>query len=129
MVLRRYQMVDIVEEFGLNAGRVWTSLNSQGPLTDTQLMEDTSLRIYELYAAIGWLARENKISRDGEFYKLDNTNLTDKIGRDAGKIWELLVTEDKIDTNYISKLTKMNEKDIYSALGWLAREGKIEMKK
>lgn len=122
-------MVDIVEEFGLNAGRVWTALNSNGSLSDTQLMEDTSLRIYELYAAIGWLARENKISKNGELYKLDDTNLTDKIGKDAGKIWEILVTEDKIDTVHISKLTKMNEKDIYSALGWLAREGKIEMKR
>jgi hypothetical protein len=129
MVLRRYQMVDILEEFGLNAGRVWNALNSHGPLTDSQLMEDTSLRIYELYAAIGWLARENKISKNGELYKLDDTNLTDKIGGNAGKIWEILVTEDKIDTTFISKSTKLKEKDIYSALGWLAREGKIEMKR
>ncbi len=122
-------MADVVEEFGLNAGRVWTALNSYGSLTDTQLMEDTSLRTHELYAAIGWLARENKICKNGELYKLDDTNLTGKIGRDAGKIWQLLVTEDKVDTLYVSKLTKMNEKDTYSALGWLAREGKIQIKK
>lgn len=122
-------MADVVEEFGLNAGRVWSALNSYGSLTDTQLMEDTSLRTHELYAAIGWLARENKICKNGELYKLDDTNLTGKIGRDAGKIWQLLVTEDKVDTIYVSKLTKMNEKDTYSALGWLAREGKIQIKK
>ena len=122
-------MADVVEEFGLNAGRVWTALNSHGSLTDTQLLEDTSLRTHELYAAIGWLARENKIRKNGELYKLDDTNLTGKIGKDAGKIWELLVTEDKVDTIYVSKLTKMNEKDTYSALGWLAREGKIQIKK
>lgn len=122
-------MVDVIEEFGLNAGRVWTALNSYGSLTDAQLMENTSLRTQELYAAIGWLARENKIRKNGEAYKLDDTNLTDKIGKDAGKIWELLITEDTVDTIYVSKLTKMNEKDTYSALGWLAREGKIQIKK
>ncbi|MCK4332586.1 MAG: winged helix-turn-helix domain-containing protein [Thermoplasmatales archaeon] len=122
-------MADVVDEFGLNAGRVWTALNSHGSLTDTQLMENTSLRTHELYAAIGWLARENKIRKNGELYNLDDTNLTGKIGRDAGKIWKLLVTEDKVDTIYVSKLTKMNEKDTYSALGWLAREGKIQIKK
>ncbi len=122
-------MIDVVEEFGLNAGRVWTALDSYGPLTDTQLMEDIGLRTYELYVAIGWLARENKISKDGELYKLDDTNLTGKIGRDAGKIWKLLVTEGKVDTIYISKLTKMNEEDTYSALGWLAREDKIQIKR
>jgi len=122
-------MIDVVEEFGLNAGRVWTALDSHGPLTDTQLMEDIGLRTYELYVAIGWLARENKISKDGELYKLDDTNLTGKIGRDAGKIWKLLVTEGKVDTIYISKLTKINKRDTFSALGWLAREGKIQIKK
>jgi len=128
-VLRMHLMIDIIEEFGLNAGRVWTALNSRGPLADTQLMEDISLRTHELYAAIGWLARENKISKDGELYKLDETNLTGKIGRDAGKIWKLLATESKVDTTYISKLTEMNERDTYSALGWLAREDKIQIKR
>lgn len=122
-------MIDVIEEFGLNAGRVWTALNSRGPLADTQLKEDTSLRTHELYAAIGWLARENKISKDGDLYKLDVTNLTDKIGHDAGKIWKLLIKENKVDTAHISKMTELNKRDIYSALGWLAREDKIQIKK
>lgn len=124
-----HTMIDIVEEFGLNAGRVWKSLNSQGPLTETQLREDSSLRPNELFAAIGWLARENKINKDGELYKLDNTNLTSKIGTDAGKIWKHLVTQGKSDTKNISKMIDINEKDTYSALGWLAREGKIQIKR
>ena len=122
-------MIDIVEEFGLNAGRVWKALNSQGPLNETQLMEDSSLRKNELFAAIGWLARENKIYKDGEQYKLENTNLTSKIGTDAGKIWKLLVKEGKSDTKNISKMMDIDEKDTYSALGWLAREGKIQIKR
>lgn len=122
-------MIDIVEEFGLNAGRVWKTLNLQGPLNETQLMEDSSLRKNELFAAIGWLARENKINKEGELYRLDTTNLTSKIGTDAGKIWKLLVKEGKSDTKNISKMANINENDTYSALGWLAREGKIQIKR
>jgi hypothetical protein len=121
-------MVDVVEEFGLNAGRVWTALNSCGPLTENQLMEESSLRIHELFAAIGWLARENKICKDGDFFRLDQTNLTDEIGTNAGKVWWLLNSENKVDTNHIINYTNLNNRDVYSALGWLARENKIRVR-
>ena len=123
-------MINVVEEFGLNAGRVWTALNKFGPLSENKLMEETSLRKNELSAAIGWLSRENKIRKDGELFRLDETNLTIKIGGNAGKIWKLLASiEEEVDSNNISKLLQMDIKDTYSALGWLAREGKIEFKK
>jgi len=123
-------MINIVEEFGLNAGRVWNALNKCGPLSENKLMEETSLRKNELSAAVGWLSRENKIRKDGELLRLDETNLTIKIGSNAGKIWELLVSiDEEVNSNNISKLLQIDIKDIYSALGWLAREGKIEFKK
>jgi hypothetical protein len=122
-------MIDIVEEFGLNAGRVWKALNERGILTESQLMEESSLRKNELFAAIGWLARENKINKEGICYKLDTTNLTSKIGTDAGTIWQILVKEGNSDSKNISKMTNLNEQDIYLALGWLAREGKINLRK
>ena len=122
-------MIDIVEEFGLNAGRVWKALNSQGPLNETQLMEDSSLRKNELFAAIGWLARENKIYKDGEQYKLENTNLTSKIGTDAGKVWNSLYFQGAYDVPSLVKITQIKLGDVYSALGWLAREEKIQIVK
>ena len=122
-------MISVVEEFGLNAGRIWSVLNSCGPLSETQLMEETSLRDYEFHAAVGWLARENKICKDGGVYKLDETNLTVKIGGDAGKIWRALGTEGEVDATYISKLIQIEGRDIYSAIGWLAREDKVQLKK
>jgi len=123
-------MINVVDEFGLNAGRVWNTLNKCGPLSENRLMEETSLRKNELFAAIGWLSRENKIRKDGELFRLDETNLTIKIGGNAGKIWKLLSSiEEEVDSNNISKLLKIDIKDTYSALGWLAREGKIEFKK
>ena len=122
-------MIDVSEEFGFNAGRVWTALKDNGPLTLNQLIEETSLRQNEVLAAVGWLARENKIRKEGEVFCLDQTNLTFTIGGNAGKIWNALFENGELDTNNISKLIKLDESDTFSALGWLARENKIHLKK
>ena len=120
-------MINTMEQFGRNAGRVWEALNSQGPLTESQLMEFTSLRSYEFYVAVGWLARENKICKDGSIYRLDETNLTFEIGWDAGKIWDVLHMQGGVNIPYISKATHMEKRNTYSALGWLSRENKIQI--
>jgi len=121
-------MRDIILEFGINAGEVWNVLNSCGSCTESQLIENTRLSAKEVHAAIGWLARENKICKDGKLFKLGGTNLTVKHGENAGKIWYVLNTQGETDILHISKLAQMNEGDTYSALGWLAREGKINTK-
>lgn len=51
------------EVIGLNAGLVWNALsNSEEKLTLKGLKKVTKLKDKELYAAIGWLSREDKIS-------------------------------------------------------------------
>jgi len=121
-------MRDIIVEFGMNAGKVWKALNSWGSRTESQLIENTRLSAKELHAAIGWLARENKIYKDGELFKLGETNLTVKVGENAGKIWYVLHTQGGADILHISRLAQMDKRDTYYALGWLAREGKINTK-
>jgi len=121
-------MRDIILEFGINAGEVWKALNSYGSCTESQLIENTRLSAKEVNAAIGWLARENKICKDGKSFKLGETNLTVKHGENAGKIWYVLNTQGETDILHISKLAQMDERDTYSALGWLAKEGKIHTK-
>ena len=121
-------MRDIIVEFGINAGKVWKALNSWGSCTESQLIENTRLSSKEVHAAIGWLARENKIYKDGKLFKLGETNLTVKLGENAGKIWYVLHTQREADILHISKLAQMDERDTYSALGWLAREGTINTK-
>ena len=121
-------MRDIIVEFGINAGKVWKALNSWGSRTESQLIENTRLSTKEVHAAIGWLARENKIYKDGKLFKLGETNLTVKLGENAGKIWYVLHTQGEADILHISKLAQMDERDTYSALGWLAREGTINTK-
>lgn len=122
-------MINKTEDFGLYAGKVWKTLNSYGSLTQTNLMKKAMLKEDEFYAAVGWLARENKICTDGIEYRLGETNLTDKIGTDAYKIWNLLNKCGKIEISYITKISEIPESDTYLALGWLAKEGKIKSKK
>ncbi|MCX6667712.1 MAG: winged helix-turn-helix domain-containing protein [Euryarchaeota archaeon] len=121
-------MKNILEEFGINAGKIWETLNSQGPLTEAKLMQTTRLSDDEFYSAIGWLARENKICKDGMTYKLGETNLTDKIGANAGKIWTVLSSQKEVDITSIAPLAQIDKRDAFCALGWLARENKIEPK-
>lgn len=59
-----------VEIIGEWAGKTWTALNEQGTLSMKGLKKATKLKEKELYAAIGWLAREGKLniaeSEDGK---------------------------------------------------------------
>lgn len=49
------------EVIGTWAGLVWTALNDADVLGLKQLKKITKLKDKEVYAAIGWLARENKV--------------------------------------------------------------------
>ena len=50
---------------------------------------------------------------------------TETIGCWAGQVWNALNEADVLDTKQIKKITKLKDKEICAALGWLAREGKI----
>lgn len=50
-----------IETIGTWAGAVWNALNEADALGMKQLKKITKLKEKEIYAAIGWLARENKI--------------------------------------------------------------------
>ena len=54
-------MKKLIDEFGWNAGKVWKTLGTKGPLKEEALLQTTKLSEDELWTAIGWLARENKI--------------------------------------------------------------------
>lgn len=50
---------------------------------------------------------------------------TEVIGQNAGLVWEALNLGETLGTKQIKKITKLKDKDLYAALGWLARENKI----
>ncbi|MDE6239953.1 MAG: winged helix-turn-helix domain-containing protein [Muribaculaceae bacterium] len=51
-----------IETIGTNAGSVWTALNEADALGVKQLKKITRLKDKEIFAALGWLAREGKIN-------------------------------------------------------------------
>ena len=111
--------------FGFNAGKIWDFLQNEGGQVQTKIMKNTNLTDEEFYGAIGWLARENKICREKRTYKLGDTNLTTEIGKNAGRVWDILTKSSEIDISTIARQTKIPKYDCYTAIGWLAREGKV----
>ena len=51
----------MVEQIGVNAGKVWSILDETGYQNVKDLKDATKLIYNDLYAALGWLAREGKI--------------------------------------------------------------------
>ena len=51
------------DTIGMNAGLVWNALNDAEAMGLKQLKKVTKLKEKELYAAIGWLARERRRGR------------------------------------------------------------------
>ena len=47
--------------FGANAGIVWKTLNQNGTSNLSSLVKSTSLSREEIFGALGWLGREDKI--------------------------------------------------------------------
>ena len=121
-------MRDLTTKFGQNAGEIWRLLNEKGPLSKEEIQESTKQNDDEFFVGVGWLAREDKISVDeNNCYKLSNTNLTSKIGRTAGRIWRILDIWEEADISTMKRLSEVDESQIQSALGWLAREDKINI--
>lgn len=53
--------------------------------------------------------------------------MLEKIGTNAGKIWTLLDETGTQNVKDLKKSSKLTDKDLYAALGWLAREGKVTL--
>ena len=50
------------EKTGVNAGNVWNALNENGAMTGKDLKKAAKLKNdKELYLALGWLIREDKV--------------------------------------------------------------------
>ena len=50
---------------------------------------------------------------------------TETIGSWAGALWVALNEANSLGIKQLKKATKLKEKEIYAALGWLAREDKV----
>lgn len=52
---------------------------------------------------------------------------TETIGYNAGTVWCALNDATVLGVKQLKKITKLKDKDVFAALGWLAREGKINI--
>ncbi len=52
--------------------------------------------------------------------------MKDKIGKTAGQIWKVLKKKGEVNVAQLPKLLNEKSAVVYQALGWLAREDKIE---
>lgn len=52
----------ITEKIGTNAGKLWTALEENGPLTFKKAKSRLKITNAELYMAMGWLNREDKVT-------------------------------------------------------------------
>ena len=112
------------ETIGINAGKIWKHLHEAHSLTKHQLLMRTQLSEHEVDAAIGWLARENKIKKEGAFFSLDKTNLTSTVGLKAGKLYDVMQRL-PVDVSVLKNLTHFTQEELHQAIGWLAKEGNI----
>jgi uncharacterized membrane protein len=57
----------MVENIGINAGKVWAKLDKTGRMNAKDLRKAISLTERDTFAALGWLAKEGKliIEKDG----------------------------------------------------------------
>ncbi|MFC1562976.1 winged helix-turn-helix domain-containing protein [candidate division KSB1 bacterium] len=55
--------------------------------------------------------------------------MKEKIGEIAGRIWKALREKEEFTVQQLTKILKEEQEIIYMALGWLAREDKINSKK
>ena len=51
--------------------------------------------------------------------------MSETIGAAAGKIWEYLDTNGATSVTKVTKETELNRNDVQRAIGWLAKEGKL----
>ena len=51
--------------------------------------------------------------------------MKEKIGSNAGIVWNALNGNGELELKDVKKATKLTEKDLYAAIGWLSREDKI----
>lgn len=66
--------MNVEEFFGVNAGKVWGTLNSGGSMNVLEISKKAKMKTTDVIAGLGWLAREGKVAVEEknrtQYYKL-----------------------------------------------------------
>ncbi|MEW5760346.1 MAG: winged helix-turn-helix domain-containing protein [Candidatus Thermoplasmatota archaeon] len=57
--------------------------------------------------------------------KIENISPDTIFGVNAGKVWEAIHDKNELTTREIANRTDLTESEVYGALGWLGKEGKV----
>lgn len=52
---------------------------------------------------------------------------SEAIGAWAGLVWNALNEAEVLGLKQLKKMSKLKDKELFAAVGWLAREGKVEI--
>lgn len=52
---------------------------------------------------------------------------SETIGAWAGQVWTALNEANVLGLKQLKKISKLKDKEVFAAIGWLAREGKVEI--
>lgn len=52
-----------------------------------------------------------------------------QVGNAAGRVWDALKQKEKVEISALARMLKEKTAIVYQAVGWLAREDKIDYKK
>jgi hypothetical protein len=66
------------------------------------------------------------MARIMQLYGMGDNMTIAKVGENAGLVWKTLHQKGSQTASNLRKLTGLDDKDLCLALGWLAREGKID---
>ena len=51
--------------------------------------------------------------------------MNEQIGENSGRVWKHLTEQPSATPKQLSKALNLKESEVYMAIGWLAREGKL----
>lgn len=106
------------------AGTIWDVLACNGAVSLDWLCEATKLTPADANRGIGWLAREGRLSlerrtRRGEV----------RVAEAAEKVRQVLYTRGPMQLTRAVQVTALPEDLAHQGLGWLAREGRVRLRR
>lgn len=116
--------IDEAEAIGASAGAIWGVLACNGPVSLDWLRRATKLTEAEANRGIGWLAREGKLSLEHRARRREA-----RVASAAEHVRRILASRGPMLAARISQATALPEDLAQQSLGWLAREGRVAVRR
>lgn len=94
-----------------------------------ELKEKTDLKEDKVHLGLGWLAKNEEIQGvlKNERNEGNKSIMNQDVEENAEKIKHVLMNQSKKNVATLSKISELPSNEVYAAIGFLAREGKIKI--